>query len=52
MLIGTAGFASKYLHIAAVLMVVVIGGIEILKSVENPTSRFINYSEMVDGGLI
>ena len=42
----------KTLHIAAVLIVIVVGGLGVMRSVEDPASNFKDYTDMADSGLI
>jgi len=43
---------KNILHIAAVLIVIVIGGLGVMKSTENPSSSFKIYADMDSSGLI
>ena len=41
-----------FLHIAAVLIVIMVGGLGVMKSTENPSSSFKTYADMDSSGLI
>jgi hypothetical protein len=43
---------KNFLHISAVLIVLVVGGLGVIASFENPSSSYKNYSEMDDSGII
>lgn len=40
-----------FLHIAAVLIVLIVGGMGVMNSFENPASSYKNYSEMSNSGI-
>jgi hypothetical protein len=46
------GVMKNILHIAAVLIVIVVGGLRVMKSTENPSSTFKVYADMDSSGLI